>query len=138
MADEHDDSQKTEQPSQKRLQEAEERGDVTQSPDVAAWLVLAAATAFLVLWSPVTAASLRKMLTGFLSTPHAMTLSADTATGIASSIGYQVLSILSVPFGILVVVAVGSHLIQHPPVFALEKLKPDSNHDQDAEGHTQN
>ena len=52
MSEENDDSQKTEQPSQKKLQDAEARGDVTQSPDIAAWLVLAAATAFLVLWSP--------------------------------------------------------------------------------------
>ena len=44
MADEKDDSQKTEEPTQHKLQQAEEKGDVTQSPDVAAWLVLAAAT----------------------------------------------------------------------------------------------
>ena len=44
MAEENDDSQKTEQPTQKRLQDAEDKGDVVQSPDVAAWLVLAAAT----------------------------------------------------------------------------------------------
>ena len=45
MAEENDDGQKTEQPTQHKLQQAEEKGDVTQSPDVAAWLVLAAAAA---------------------------------------------------------------------------------------------
>ncbi len=125
MSEENDDSQKTEQPSQKKLQDAEARGDVTQSPDIAAWLVLAAATAFLILWSPATAHNLRKMLTGFLESPHAISLTAESAPGLASSIAFQLLMILAVPFGILVVVAIGAHLIQHPPVFALEKLKPD-------------
>ncbi len=125
MAEENDDSQKTEQPSQKKLQDAEARGDVTQSPDIAAWLVLAAATAFLVLWSPTTAHDLRRMLTGYLENPHAMSLTAESAPGLASTLGFQLLLILAVPFGILVVVAIASHLVQHPPVFALEKLKPD-------------
>ena len=40
MAEERDDAQKTELPTQKRLQEAFEKGDVTQSPDISAWLVL--------------------------------------------------------------------------------------------------
>ncbi len=125
MAEDNDDDQKTEQPSQQKLQQAEERGDVTQSPDVAAWLVLAAATAFLTLWSPLTASSLRRMLTGFLASPHTLSLTSQNAGSFASSIGLSLLSILSVPFGILVTVAIGAHLIQHRPVFAVSKLKPD-------------
>jgi len=35
MAEDQDDSQKTEQPSQKRLKDAEEKGDVAQSPEIA-------------------------------------------------------------------------------------------------------
>ena len=50
MAEDRDDAQKTELPTQKRLAEAEERGDVTQSPDIAAWLVLAVATGIISLW----------------------------------------------------------------------------------------
>ena len=125
MADDRDDAQKTEQPTQKRLQEAEERGDVAQSPDVAAWLVLAAATGFIALWGSATASSLRQMMTGFLSQPHTLTLDRETTSGLMEGIGLQLLLILSVPLGILLVVGVGSHLIQHKPVFAWEKLKPE-------------
>jgi flagellar biosynthetic protein FlhB len=125
MADDRDDSQKTEQPTQKRLQDAEEKGDVTQSPDIAAWLVLAAATGFIAVWGSTTASSLRQLMTGFLAQPHALTLDQQTSSGLLTGIGYQLLLILAVPLGLLLVVGVGSHWIQHKPVFAWEKLKPE-------------
>ena len=43
MADDIDDSQRTEQPTQKRLSDAEEKGDITQSPEIATLAVIAAA-----------------------------------------------------------------------------------------------
>jgi len=82
MSDDKDDSQKTEQPTQKRLEEAAERGDVVQSPDIAAWLVLAAATGFIAMWAGTTAGGLRQMMTGFLSQPHTLTLDRDTMSAL--------------------------------------------------------
>ena len=43
MADEDDSSDKTEDPTQKRLDEALERGDVAKSQEVNTWFVLAGA-----------------------------------------------------------------------------------------------
>lgn len=125
MADDRDDSQRTEQPTQKRLQDAEERGDVVQSPDIVAWLVLAAATVFIAMWGSTTATSLRQMMTGFLAQPHALSLNSKTASGLMEGIGYQLLLVLAVPFGMLLVVGVGAHMVQHKPVLSWEKLKPD-------------
>lgn len=125
MADDRDDSQKTEQPTQKRLQDAEEKGDVVQSPDIAAWLVLAAATGLILWWGSATAAGLRGMVTGFLSQPHEITLDPQTAGGLMAGLGWQLLAVLAVPFGVLLFVGVGGHLVQHKPVFSLEKLKPE-------------
>ena len=42
MAAESDDTEKTEDPSQKRLDDAIKRGDVVKSQEVNAWFVLAA------------------------------------------------------------------------------------------------
>ena len=41
MADESDDTDKTEDPTQKRLDEALERGDVVKSQEVNTWFVIA-------------------------------------------------------------------------------------------------
>ena len=125
MADDKDDAQKTELPSQKRLQDAFEKGDVTQSPDISAWLVLAAATAFIAMWAPSTATSLRKMMIGFLSQPHSLSITSQTAGSLLDAIGFKLLMILALPFAMLIAVGVGSHWIQHPPVFSAAKLKPD-------------
>ena len=43
MADEQDSSEKTEDPTQKRLDEALERGDVVKSQEVNTWFIIAAA-----------------------------------------------------------------------------------------------
>jgi flagellar biosynthetic protein FlhB len=125
MADERDDSQRTEQPTQKRLQDAEERGDVVQSPDISAWLVLATATAFIALAGSQTASSLGRMMTGFLAQPHALALNAKTAGGLMEGLGAQLLMILAAPLGLLLAVGVGAHWLQHKPVLSWEKLKPD-------------
>jgi flagellar biosynthesis protein FlhB len=125
MAEDRDDAQKTELPSQSRLQEAADKGDVTQSPDVAAWLMLAAATAFVAFWGSSTATSLTKSMAGYLANPHLLRIDSKTAGGMMEDIGVQILVILALPFALLVVVGVGAHWIQHAPVFTGEKLKPD-------------
>ena len=43
MADENDASDKTEDPTQKRLDDAHERGDVAKSQEVNTWFVIAGA-----------------------------------------------------------------------------------------------
>ena len=44
MADETDDAEKTEEPSQKKLEDAHKRGDVAKSQEVNTWFVLLAST----------------------------------------------------------------------------------------------
>jgi len=47
VADERDDTERSEDPTQKRLDEALERGDVAKSQEVNTWFVLAGATLIL-------------------------------------------------------------------------------------------
>ena len=51
MADENDDTERSEEPTQKRLDDALERGDVAKSQEVNTWFVLAAATLILLSFS---------------------------------------------------------------------------------------
>src|SRR3979411_924819 len=44
MADEHDAAEKTEDPTQKRLDDAHDRGDVAKSQEVNTWFMIAGAT----------------------------------------------------------------------------------------------
>ena len=66
MADEQDDTEKSEEPTQKRLDEALERGDVVKSQEVNTWFVLGAATLILLSFSGPMSSSLNGLLRGFL------------------------------------------------------------------------
>jgi flagellar biosynthetic protein FlhB len=52
MAEENDDSQKTEEPSQKKLDEAREKGQVANSREVNHWFMILAATIFVAMMAP--------------------------------------------------------------------------------------
>ena len=51
MADDQDDTERSEDPTQKRLDEALERGDVVKSQEVNTWFVMACATLILMMFS---------------------------------------------------------------------------------------
>ena len=125
MAEDIDDSQRTEQPTQKKLRDAEEKGDVAQSPEIATLAVLAAATFFIATWGGSTSSQLKKLLTAFLAEPHRMQVSSGAMSALFSSIGMQVVAVMALPLGILVVASVAAHWFQHPPTLSTEKLKPD-------------
>jgi flagellar biosynthetic protein FlhB len=125
MAEERDDSQKTEEPTQRQLQQAEERGDVAQSPDIPAWMVLAAAAAIMMMWSGKMANDLRVMMTTFIARPDTISITPQSAGGFVTSVGWELLAILALPFAAFVAVAIAGHVVQHPPVFSVEKLQPD-------------
>jgi len=127
MAEDTDDSQRTEQPTQKRLRDAEEKGDVTQSPEIATLAVLGAATAFLAIWGGSTASQIRALMTTFLAEPDRMNVSSGAMTELFSSLGFKMIGVLAVPLGILAAASLAAHWAQHPPTFSAEKLKPDPN-----------
>ncbi len=125
MADEQDDSQKTERPTQKRLRDAEEKGDVAQSPEIATLAVLAAATGFIALWGGSTASQLKALLITFLAEPDRLQVSSGAMSELFGSLGMQLVGILAVPLGVLAAAALAAHWAQHAPTFSGEKLKPD-------------
>src|SRR5689334_20329597 len=125
MAEDTDDSQRTEQPTQKRLREAEEKGDVTQSPEIATLAVLGAATAFIAIWGGSTASQIRALMTTFLAQPDRMNVSSGAMGELFSSLGFKMIGVLAVPLGILAASSLAAHWAQHPPTFSTEKLKPD-------------
>ena len=123
MAEEQDDSQKTEEPTPRKLEEAAKRGEFAHSIELKHWLLLfGGAVAWLVVGAPIT----RGLLTagrGFLD--HAGDLPVDAglarllAEGLAA-VFWPVLGFL----GMLLVVGIASNLLQHRPVFTFEKMKP--------------
>jgi flagellar biosynthesis protein FlhB len=124
MSGETDDSQKTEDPTSKKLSDALEKGDVLQSTDIVAWAMLATATLLAAIWLAGAAKSLTKSLSAYLSGAGSVTFDNDTMSGLAWRVGGELGWFLATPFALFVAVAVSAHLLQRPFVFNPEKAAP--------------
>ena len=125
MADENDPAQRTEDPTQKRLQDARERGDVPRSQDVVTFATLSAATFAVVVWGGEAGSAFMDRFTAFLAAPEAMDVSAGGILGLAWHAAGALAVILGVPFLLMLVAAVAGNLIQAPLLFTGERMKLD-------------
>ncbi|KZM47657.1 flagellar biosynthesis protein FlhB [Labrenzia sp. OB1] len=124
MAEGSDDSEKTEDPSQKRLKEAHDKGDVPKSQEVSTWFTLAGATLMIAIFAPSTAASLGGLMKGYLEHSYQMPVDGYALKALWRDTGQSVALIVGVPLVMLVVMAVAGNLIQHQPLFTAETIKP--------------
>lgn len=124
MAEEQDKSQKTEEPTQKRLEDARKKGDIAKSQDVPVWFLLLASAGIMAGAGPL-ATSIAEPLAKLIDHPHAFRL----ADGGAQKLMYGVLMSLLVPlgviFGVIVAASAIGHLVQHKPLWTMEKMKPE-------------
>jgi flagellar biosynthesis protein FlhB len=124
LADEQDDTEKSEEPTQKRLDEALERGDVVKSQEVNTWFVLGAATLVLLSFSGEMSSGLNGMLRGFLGQAHAIPVDGRGLIVIMQKLGMGTIAAIALPFGVLMLGAVAGNIVQHRLVWSGESLKP--------------
>ena len=74
--DQQDDSQKTEEPTGKRLQDAREKGQVAKSQEVNHWFVFLGLALFIGVFGPGIVSGIGGVLVVFLERPHAIRLGA--------------------------------------------------------------
>jgi flagellar biosynthesis protein FlhB len=124
MAEGQDETDKTEDPTQKRLDDALERGDVAKSQEVNTWFVFAAATLALVVCSGSIASGLTATFRGLLAGAHRVPIDRGGLTDLAGKLGLDLLAVLAIPILLLLVAAIGGNVIQHRLVWSTEQLKP--------------
>ena len=120
-----DPSSKTEDPTPRKLDDALEKGNVAKSQEVSNVFMLATMGLILVAFIPYMATSIRELLIGFLARPHGFVFEPRVLVIIMREISIEVLGIMAVPVMLIAVSGIISNLIQHPPIFSTEKLKPD-------------
>ncbi|MFA5119695.1 flagellar biosynthesis protein FlhB [Zavarzinia sp.] len=125
MAEDNDDSSKTEDPSAKRLRDAEQKGDVLRSMEVGHWFGLAAGLAAILLVVRVTGPGVGARLGGFIEHGWAVPIDGKAGVGLMMEVGRDLLALLGLPMLLMAVAAVAGHAVQHKIAFTAEKLKPD-------------
>jgi flagellar biosynthetic protein FlhB len=119
-----DDTERSEDPTQKRLDEALERGDVVKSQEVNTWFIISAATLILMAFSGTMASGLTATLRGFIANSYAIRVDGQGFLGMVSKIGLEVIGAIAIPLLVLVLAAAGGNLIQHRLVWSSEALSP--------------
>ncbi len=124
MAEGDDDTERSEDPTQKRLDDALERGDVPTSQEVNTWFVLAGGTLVITAFSGSVGSQLQTTLRGFLANSYALPADGPALAHMLKSLLAQLLGILVVPLILLVIAAAVGSLVQHRLVFSTDAIKP--------------
>jgi flagellar biosynthetic protein FlhB len=120
-----DQSDKTEEPTQKKLSEAEKKGDFPKSQEVTAWVSLLGVGAAILMLSGKLASDLTGLVRPFLSDPHAFTVSGGTILPALGSLMTGVAWALLPVMAVMIAAALAGNIFQHKPVLSAEKIKPD-------------
>jgi flagellar biosynthesis protein FlhB len=124
MADERDDSEHTEDPTPKRLDEAIRRGDVAKSVEVNTWFMIAGGTLALMIFAGPAAASIETMLRGLLAHSYEIPTDGPALADLVHALARNVLAALAVPLLLLALAALAGSAIQHRILVSLEPIRP--------------
>lgn len=124
MADDQDKSQKTEQPSQRKLDEAQKKGDSPRSQEIPGWFVLASGLFVIAVMSQATMGAVSDWLRMFLARPHDIAVDAAALPGLAAAVGTRIALSLGALFGVIILAAIAGNMVQTKPVWTFEKVKP--------------
>lgn len=124
MAEEQDDSQKTEDPTSRRLDEARERGQVANSREVNNLLMLGVFSMSVLLFGGSAAAAIYKASIPFIESPDMVP--ADFEHLVA--LGWKLLGVLlaagAVPLVLAIIAAIGAGYLQFGLVFSADGIMP--------------
>ena len=123
MADENDTADKTEDPTQKRLDEAHERGDVAKSMEVNTWFMIAGATLVLSSFSG-SIGGIETPLRNLIANSWMLHTDGPSLLALTQKLEFMLIAALGVPFLMLVIAAIAGNLLQHRLVWSAESLKP--------------
>jgi len=124
MADDNDSADKTEDPTQKRLDDAHERGDVAKSQEINTWFVIAGGTLVLANFSGSVGGGILMPMRNLIANSWMIHADGPGLMALAQSLGYVLLAALGVPLLMLAIAAIAGNMVQHRLVWSGESLKP--------------
>jgi flagellar biosynthetic protein FlhB len=124
MADE-DDASKTEDPTEKKIQDARRKGQVASSQEIKSWAILLGGTAGLIILAPYIANNVRIISRTFIENPHAIAMDFYHLREVFKTVTVDIGLVLAPLFLILVILAIASNVGQIGLLWSTEKIKPE-------------
>ena len=119
-----DDTERTEDPTQKRLDDALEKGDVAKSQEVNTWFIIAGATLVLSTFSGSIGSSFLPPMRNLIANSWMIRTDGPGLLALLQQIEYALIVAIGVPFLLLMLAAIAGNMIQHRLVWSAESLKP--------------
>jgi flagellar biosynthetic protein FlhB len=123
MAEDAED--KTEDPTDRKLTQAREQGNIPISQEVKIWAGLVGALAIVAMFAPYMARDVGRLLLPFIEHPHAFPMDEPDVGSMLSGISIGILKIVVLPMLLLMVLAVAAAMSQSGLMFLPDKLTMD-------------
>lgn len=124
MAEGQDDSQKTEDPTSKRLEEAFQKGQLASSREIGSFFILVAFT-MLIFWVfPRILIRTKQFMAAFIQRPESMPMDTVNLGRILVEVLRESLHIMVIPIVMFVVASLAASMVQNRFVFTFEPVTP--------------
>jgi flagellar biosynthesis protein FlhB len=120
---EEDDAERSEDPTQKRLDDAHDRGDVAKSQEVNTWFMIAGAKLVFSTFSG-SIGGIQTPLRNLIANSWMIRVDGPNLLIMAHHLEYALIAALGVPLSMLVLAAIAGNMMQHRLVWSGEQLKP--------------
>lgn len=124
MSSDEDKSSKTEQPTQKKLDDAKKKGQVAKSQEVNHFFILMAFGLLLGFFGPAVATDIKNAVVPFVAKPHQIPAAPDGMGDLIYEAVIDVLWALSLPMILTMFFGLLANFIQIGPLLSAEQLKP--------------
>lgn len=117
-------SSKTEDPSEKKLRDAHEKGDVVKSQEVNNWFILSGSALVFAMMAGPTSASLVETLKVLLGNAEKFEVGSQALASFWGNLSGSILMVAILPSIVIAAFGITANLIQHRPLLSLDPLKP--------------
>jgi flagellar biosynthesis protein FlhB len=121
---EDNNAEHTQDPTQKRLDEAIKRGDVARSTEVNTWFMIAGGTLMIMIFAGPMAQSLVPSFRGVLANSYQVPTDPSALGHFAQGMALRVLAALGIPLLLLSLAALAGSMVQHRILFSIEPIIP--------------
>src|SRR3569623_911932 len=124
MAEDNDPESQPEDPTQKRLDDALERGDVAKSQEINTWFVIAGGTLVGSTFSGSVGDSLATPMRNLLANSWMIRTDGRSLLALMQQLEFAILAAIGLPLLMLALAAIAGNMLQHRLVWSAESLKP--------------
>ncbi|MCP8883497.1 flagellar biosynthesis protein FlhB [Devosia sp. XJ19-1] len=119
-----DQDSKTEDPSQKKLEDAHKKGDVAKSQEVTAWFMMLGSAVVFAMLSPWVSSQLGNSLSLIIMNADQFDVEGAGFADFFNGLAFAIIGTVLIPLGVLMVCGVLANLVQHRMVWSVDPITP--------------